>query len=383
MTCEKMTNPHQDLNQVQTFDLNPKSQNIICISDTSGQSFKFSFSLDNKFWSDKESIMDYISNIEVKDTFNTSKFIIQAWKFVYENTFHCYQKYTKTQFEVFDCYIINSIGHGLCHDRASLFCDIVEEKGYKTRIFNNPGIHTYPEVFDGKWNMMDEDYGVCFVDRNQNILSMEEIQNSEHQLIRAKDKMSYFSNVETFFIDAPPDLNSGTKYCSKYTEQQEHHKSEFKLSNFSLPANSTIIMPIYDSTLMEYTAKIIIPTSNEQIIRIPLVITSHNADMFTHISSFDYIVSGENIEIIALLNPMLFMNAKNLTVSSTSKLKINVEPQYHSTDIYFILNNFTNENYDTIRFLHNTGETNAMNPNDLYPIEIKFFRKYHEKVHNH
>lgn len=189
--------------------------------------------------------------------------------------------------------------------------------------------------------------------------------------------------METFFLDAPPDLNSGTKYCSKYTEQQKHHKSEFKLSNFSLPANSKIIMPIYDSTLIEYTTKIIIPTSKEQIIRIPLVITSHNADMFTHISSFDYIVSGENIEIIALLNPMLFMNAKNLTVSSTSKLKINVEPQYDSTDIYFILNNFTNENYDTIRFLHNTGETNTMNPNDLYPIEINFFRKYHEKVHNH
>lgn len=337
LTFNKIDDTLNHLNKVEALELNPDSQNIICISDTTGQSFEFTFSLDNKFWTDKDALINYISNIEVKDTFNTSKFIIQTWIFVYENTFHCHQEYTKTYFENFDCYLTNSIGHGLCSDRATLFCDIVEEKGYKTRIFNNPGTHTYPEVFDGKWKMMDVDYGTILINNNSEILSTEEIQNgAEHKLIHALNKMLFFQNAETFFTDTPSELISGQKYCSDNTKQIKYNPNMLNFSNFLLPANSTINMPLYDSVLMEYTAKIFIPTACNQMIKIPLVITSNNADMLVRLSKFDYFVSGENIEITALLNPMLFMNAKHLVVRSTNKLEITIDNHSNNSDIYYI-----------------------------------------------
>jgi hypothetical protein len=365
--------PHT-LNQEQTTKLNPNSQNIICISDTIGRPFEFTFTLDDKFWSNKESLMDYISNIEVKDTFNTSKFIIQAWRFVSENTFHCHQEYAESSLENFDSYLINSIGHGLCGEQTKLFCDIVEDKGYKARIFNNPGLHTFPEVFDKKWKMMDVSYGICFCNNNSEILSAEEInQRCEHRFIYANDKMSFFSNSKALFLD--------TKIFSSNTRQQEYSKSELNFSTFMLPANSQIMMPLYDSVLMEYTAKIIIPTASEQIIRIPLIITDYNADIFINLPSFEYIVSGQNIEITALLNPMLFLNATDLTVCSNNSLKIKVQKHQDSSDIYYVINNFTNDNYDAIRTLYNSR--NSLNPldyEDIYPIEARLLDKYKNKI---
>ena len=183
LTYNKIDTSPQALTQGQTLNLNPNSQNIISISDTTGKPFEFTFSIDGKFWWDKDSLLNYISRIPVKDTFNTSKFIIQAWQFVYENTFHCYQNYPGTSHSNFDCYLLNSIGHGLCGDRAYLFCDIVEGKGYKARVLHHKDVHAFPEVFDGKWKMMDVDYGVCFLDKNYEILSTEEIQNGTAERI--------------------------------------------------------------------------------------------------------------------------------------------------------------------------------------------------------
>lgn len=373
--------PHT-LNQEQTIKLNPNSQNIICISDTTGRPFEFTFTLDDKFWSKKESLMDYISNIEVKDTFNTSKFIIQSWMFVYENTFHCYQEYTKTSFDNSTCHLINSIGHGLCSDRASLFCDIVSEKGYNTRIFNNPGTHTYPEVFDGKWKMLDVDYGIFFCDNKSEILSAKEIQNeTEHKLIRVKEKMSFLSNAVTFFIDYPPNLNSGKDYGSEETNHVEYNTRELEFTNFLLPPNSTILMPIYDSIFMEYTAKIFIPSACNQVIRIPLFITSNNATLFVKLSSFEYLCSGENIEITALLNPMLFLNATSLSVHSTNNLKIKAQNHHDSSDIYYAINKFTTDNYDAIRSLYNSRTSlNPLDYEDIYPIEARLLDKYKNKI---
>lgn len=371
----------KELTDTYSIDLNSGCQNLICMTNNSGQPVEFTFSIDGKFWWDKDSLLNYISRIPVKDTFSTSKFIIQAWKFVYENTFHCYQNYPKASFDNFDCYLLNSIGHGLCGDRATLFCDIVGEKGYKTRILNRTDVHSFPEVFDGKWKMMDVDHGICFRGNNSEILSTEEILNgTAHTHIPAMDKMSFFSNALTFFIDCPSKLNSGEDYDFDHIT---YSANNLKLSNFLLPGNSTIKMPIYDSVLMEYTAKISISKVCHQIIRIPLFIIDNNADMFVKCSSFDYLVSGENIEITALLNPMLFINAKRLAVYSTNNLNINVAQSQDSTDIYYILSNFTNNNYDTLRFLYKSNLFNIQHYEDSCPIEIPFIRQYSEKLKAH
>ncbi len=370
-------NNHKELTDTHSIDLSSDYQNLIYLTNKSEQPIEFTFSIDGKFWWDKDSLLNYISSIPVKDTFNTSKFIIQAWKFVYENTFHCYQNYQKAAFENFDCYLLNSIGHGLCWERANLFCDIVEEKGYKTRVHYHPNVHTFPEVFDNKWEMMDVDYGVCFCNNNSEILSVEEIQNgTEHKLIHAKEKMSFLSNDETFLY-TPPELISGKKYGTNNTNHIGYCAKGLNLSHFILPAHSTITMPLFDSVLLEYTAKISIPKACQQIVSIPLFITSNNADLFVKYSSFEYLVSGENIEITALLNPMLFINAKRLTVFSNNNLKINVAQNQDSTDLYYILNNFTSNYYDTLRHLYRTKTT--YNPNDYlkaYPKEANLFRKY-------
>lgn len=375
-------NNNKELPNTYSIDLNSDCQNLICITNNSEQPAEFTFSIDRKFWWDKDSLLNYISSIPVKDTFNTSKFIIQAWKFVYENTFHCYQEYTQTSHENFDCYLINSIGHGLCGNRALLFCNIAEEKGYKTRLYHNPNVHTFSEVFDGKWKMMDVDYGICLCDNNSEILSVEEIQNgTEHKLIRAKEKMSFLSNALTFFIDSPQNLNSGNDYGSENTTNIEYITSKLNFSNILLPANSTITMPIYDSILMEYTAKIFIPQACNQIIRLPLVITHNNAYIFVRTPySFEYFVSGNNIEITALLNPMLFLNAKNLTIHSTTALNIDVRCQQDSTDIYYILNNFTNDNYGSLRDLDYSDEMNPLDYYSIYPAESILLYKFKKKI---
>lgn len=317
---------------------------IVNVSDTLGLESIFTFSVDNKFWFHEDSLIRYIHSIPVNDTFGTRKEIIQAWKFVYSNTFHsvnfkCDNKTTDL--------MLNSIGFGLCDNRTLIFCSIIETLGYKIRIIDLKDQHTFSEVYDNKWKLLDVDYGLAFEESGY-LLSVEELKSADKfNAIQAAFPMKFLNNIASFIDTIPPGLID--KYCSDSIVISEPYTLQFINSKFILPPYFSMQMPIFDSILKTHLIKIGIPRVNDYIIKLPLLVERvYNVEKFIRLSYDTYLISGSDIEIYLRINPLLFLNSKTFNIYSETKNIPEISSSIISSrnDMYSKLNNansFLNE----------------------------------------
>jgi hypothetical protein len=72
---------------------------------------------------------------------------------------------------------INTVGGGLCDDRASVLVRLWQALGYKARVIGLEG-HVVAEVFaEGKWMMFDPDLRLFYTDQN-GVMSVQDIERN-------------------------------------------------------------------------------------------------------------------------------------------------------------------------------------------------------------
>ncbi len=300
----------------------------IYIEDTSGAGLDFTFSLNNLFWFSPDSMINFIQQIPVEDCYNTEKEIIQAWIFAGNFSFHHASYAAGEKITYSPGMLFNSVGYGLCDVRSAALCMIWQQMGYKTRVNKLLDFHLFPEVYDGeKWMMLDPDFGICLVNSNNRIASVEEIKKDSGQLTVCSIETRYphFCISQNFVEEYSPYLEN--IYKSSASDSLDNlllDNVNWPAGNFKLPPNSIVEFPVFTDSLISPVCKITILDSYCGFVQIPLVIAGANNAVFESTATVDckgkgvgywsdkLWVCGKNIEILAYVNPALFVSENEI-----------------------------------------------------------------------
>lgn len=328
---------------------------VITIEDTARVGLEFVFSLNGNFWFSADSLLASVRNMDVDKVFEQDKEIVQAWKFVSNNTYH---RMPETKFinnRIFDkpSILLNSLGYGSCSNRAQALCTIWENMGYKTRIWNVKNLHSFPEVFNGnKWAMLDPDYGLLLLTEEGQIASLNDIQFDTLLVPVMSGGDDFICNTENMIDTFPIRLKNvyqNDTLSSYYMLPDKEIDDMF----FKLPVGAKLIFPIYIDSLASYVLKVFIPGFFDGEVNIPLLINSvvNNENMLTDSLSrcgvlYDsFTICGENIVISALINPLLFIPKKNKQISLSyytnntwyPEIKIFNKPAHYEVDLFKVI----------------------------------------------
>ena len=328
----------------------PVSGLKIEIKDTSNSRLEFIFSLNDKFWFNESDFKRNLFLMDVDSAYKTPGEIIKAFKLVSNYTYHkCpHEKIQKAEVLNNPYLLLNSIGGGLCNNRAVAISVLSNSLGYNSRLISVNG-HAFAEVFNkNKWIMLDPDYGLFFVNSIHNIASIKQVRSDSVIIPQVLNNKIFINNLENYYNPFPERLKdlylSETQYCNSCNT---------KLSNldsyFSLPAQSVVSFPIYCDSIGSYLMRIKISGDYFGKVRIPLLIHSINGNNLFNYYYLDsnlflydeFFISGKNIEILAFINPLLFIPDEDgifdFTYFSSEKTKPKIEI-FEKTDT---LNYFT------------------------------------------
>lgn len=369
----------------------------IVISDTSNCGLNFSFSLNNNFWFNPDSMLNYIRNIEVSDTFNTNKEIIQAWEFVCSNSFH-FNPISENRYIHHPGFLINSVGYGFCDDKSAALSLIWQKMGYNTRIHHVDGFHVFPEVYDcKKWKMLDPDYSLIYINKN-GIASLDEIRGN-------KDIIPVYCKLHKNNFTAPGTLNDPysekfkKSYNNSYLDNSVAEGIKWTELHFIFPKKTTVEFPIIIDTISSPLCRITIPGNYIGLVQIPLIVKSIDNAMIISCSTIDeydkdvllyagnLFLLGNNIVIYAYLNPLLLQIDNILEFNYHSNIKtlpkINIEKENFPKKNSFIailkvmepMNEYKDKFKSFVLEYISTNTLSISSGEDLYYVCTEIFKK--------
>lgn len=120
------------------------------------------------------------------------------WKFIVENRYHHEPPtYGDSTHVIFGnpLQYLNSWGYGFCSDSATIFAKLAVLAGYKARVvYLNE--HVVAEIYyNWEWHMFDTDREVFFVDKDDGVVSVEQIIN-DNSFVRQVNKVFSQSDFE-------------------------------------------------------------------------------------------------------------------------------------------------------------------------------------------
>ncbi len=287
----------------------------IVIEDTSGKGIEFVFSLNGKFWFNIDSVMSFTREQFSSEEMNLNSEMLSVLNFVSTYSYHRYPEQELVENDLLNnpYIILNSTGYGICSNRSIMLCAILDRMGYLTRIVNVEGYHTFIEAFNGeKWILLDPDYGLALESLGE-LISLEQFQEDSLGFPVIESDNQFFCNVENL-VKAFPERLKQIYFKDSLISYLNYRSIENEDLYFCLPSGTRIIFPVYDSISDRYLMKIKIFGHYKGNLRVPLLISSieNNSNKKTEqllnemslFNSFD--VEGDDIEIYALVNPLLF-----------------------------------------------------------------------------
>lgn len=150
--------------------INP-NENTLEISNSTLKEIFFSLKINQKF---PLSFHDIDREIQAVSKLNKINYLKAACLFVHRNTFSSKPISSENwqhQMELF----LNSIGGGLCDDKASVLAYVLKRKGFLVRIINLNGHVVTVARENAKWKLLDPELGVYFCNQNKELLTVQEI----------------------------------------------------------------------------------------------------------------------------------------------------------------------------------------------------------------
>jgi len=372
--CNYNTNDLEPGFQLVSKDLktDEPTSSMICIENLSDEYSLFSLKLNDLPFSNSEELTSYFN--ESND--NSDPIEKRTWRYVKDHVYF-EQSLTDSNWIHDPGLFINSLGFGYCDDKASVLAFIWENLGLFSRVWNIGG-HVVPEVYanDG-WSIYDPMYEVYY-QTNQNYVNGVKELSENPSIVRS----GYLDNMPCKNIHAlwnrysyktakaylTIDDNIISEWYSKPVAEYDLKIKIPPKGKFEFPGKfeKYLVNSKKDSIFSYANAKLTIPKGWTGKINIPLVVHSINGKGLLNISGKEYEIgmepvkalinkrtefiyniqieqTDENVEIIYLINPLVFglskenilvaegFNTKNLDfriVEIDQSKRINFPPKY-------------------------------------------------------
>ena len=280
-----------------------------------------------------------------------------AWQFVVENTFTVLPAYTTENWQHEPLLFLNSIGGGLCDDRASVLAAIWRAQGDSSRVIGLEG-HVVPEIYkNNKWQMYDPSLEIFYCDSNSLILSVGEIENSPERIFlsdcnHAKLNSLFHkkNSISNYFLSLYVSKENNKDVTDWHLDYQSY------LNDFVLPSYSTLqILFDKENNLTSICVKLNISSNGK--LQIPLVpyiakgifeFTIQNEKISTNGTNYQFpekkFVNEIYIEKVLqaseihyLVNPKLkyLKHQNNIDIKATEPLETKVFYSFEQSNILF------------------------------------------------
>ncbi len=158
-----------------SINFEQNEERIVEIENIGDEASKFKMVVNGLDLSDNGNILSFVKSMPSE--FDGEPMEMKAFKFVRDYTWHD-DLITKHTWAYSPYLMVNSLGGGLCGFRASVLTNILKDLGFDARALGLNG-HVVSEVFtDGKWKMLDVDYGVYYFNERGEIASYDELCNN-------------------------------------------------------------------------------------------------------------------------------------------------------------------------------------------------------------
>lgn len=266
---------------------------VIVLTNNTDRSASFSLNINDRFPVTDSMLMQAVRSISKELNVHETE---AAWMYVSDNTFHV-RPYTVENWIHEPSLFINSIGGGLCNNRASVLAGIWQMFGYEVRVTGLTG-HVVPEVFcNGKWQMFDPDEKIYFCNSVGEVMSIDEIAGSVRTASELKDRI-----CSTVFYAFPSvDTVAAGRYLGYILSTSDNYDvTDWHLSGnvvpstmYQLPSNSSLLFVSNDGVHLN---RIILrlSESSKGILDLPFVATQIVGDIDTENGMMSGSVSLEN-----------------------------------------------------------------------------------------
>ncbi|MCO5260551.1 MAG: hypothetical protein M9916_10440 [Crocinitomicaceae bacterium] len=220
-------NIHAQDYQLDTSLILTYQNNSIVIQNNNDFDAFFNLKINHFFPMTMEDIMDSIKKIEFEE--NKSDYNA-AWKFVARSTFWT-KPISGENWQHDPIIFINSIGGGLCDDKASILAKIWRTQGYDARVINIEG-HVVSEIkINNHWEMYDPTLYIYYKNDNK-ILSVKDLEKNSDIIKKGELR--------------------GWRYKQKYQSIEDNRDiTEWALKQknidaaFTIPSHSKLIFTAY------------------------------------------------------------------------------------------------------------------------------------------
>ncbi|HNQ67657.1 MAG TPA: hypothetical protein PKN32_04715 [Bacteroidales bacterium] len=351
------------------FILQASENRIVEIFNLGEKTAKFKMVIDGKDLNNEDNIVLYVKNM--KDQYENEPLEMKAFRFVCDFTWHD-ELVTRHNWAYSPYVMLNSLGGGLCGFRSAVLTNILIKLGFKARSWCLEG-HVVTEVYsDGKWKMLDPDYGVYYYNRKNEIASFDELCADAslitNPLIKVvdNDEYNYIYVYSGRMAKLYSSIDDNSLFNVDYDEMFENVELYFELppgAVFSFPFNKK-----YAGNFYAY-AELSIPAGYVGKISIPLIVAGmkgssvvkyleneYCANEFevqtiinknTEVSfEYDIIDNPKGMKIYYYINPLVFMtygktefvlsgkNIGDVEIKNSDRTDIQFTLPYQNTYLY-------------------------------------------------
>ena len=295
------------------------SFNVIYLENNNNEAVHFQFKINNFF---PLEMQDIVHTVEDNMHKNGTSIESEAWKYISNTTFWS-TPITSENWQHNPILFLNSIGGGFCDDRASVLAQTWKNWFDSVRVIDLNG-HVVSEVqIQGKWKMYDSDRRVAYLNANNDLCSVSNLEDSSQFISNPTQEKVIGSNA-MFQSKNKTSIRFSKLYTSKDDNKDvtSWHLSTKKLtSTFILPAYSTLKIEI-DRISHQVNISVILTHKSKGKLQIPFV--PYSAE-----GIFDYQFEG----ISNSINDSLFYFPTNKWINS-----IDIDNVKSSSTIRYLVN---------------------------------------------
>jgi len=219
------------------------SDGVLKIANTAEQAIEFTFRINDGFpnlGSEVFSEGRTGANLTGMDS------ALQLLTFVASNTFHASSDATFQQ-DWNPQSFLNSIGYGLCHERANLLASLLQMHGFQTRMVDLRTHVVLEFRYDGKWVLLDADRHMFYLNRSNGFASLDDLR-ADSSLILEPQKDSTNVRSEAYSNSGFMAAKMARDYTDPTPENYEFRMEKpFTDSVFALPSRSDLEILVLNS----------------------------------------------------------------------------------------------------------------------------------------
>lgn len=343
-TSEEKSFKNLNIKTVKQFQFSDSTY-IIQIDNLKEHPIKFNLNINDIFPLDDNKLRLEIEKMSFEKKISSEK---SAWLFVSNHTFHS-KPLTIDSWQHHPLLFLNSIGGGLCDDKASVLAKLWMTLGDSSRIIGLNG-HVVPEVFvNQKWQMFDPDNSVYYCNEGEQPQSVNELELSKDSILISNCNSTFVNPIFKF-------QNPISRYITGLYQSDDNEDVTHWHLNYSSDVTNDFVLPPYSNLKIIYnkvtgiTNLLITLTSKSKgQLKVPLVPYEVSGKAQFQVNNKDVYINNETIllpqkqfhseievvnvdkqtEINYLINPKLnvFKDNNSLVLNSSDSLSIKIKSQ--------------------------------------------------------